>query len=78
VTNRLKQIIIDMNTFIGVNLDELGIFDRRTPEKVRERIEMGDAFLREVVERGKECVWHTMGHRWRCPRGLIRFSRIFF
>jgi predicted nucleotidyltransferase len=25
----------------------------RTPEKVRERIEMGDSFLREILEQGK-------------------------
>jgi hypothetical protein len=25
----------------------------RSPEKVRERIEMGDPFLREILERGK-------------------------
>jgi len=25
----------------------------RTPEKVRERIEMGDTFMREIVERGR-------------------------
>jgi len=25
----------------------------RTPDKVRERVEMGDAFMREIVERGR-------------------------
>ncbi len=25
----------------------------RTPEKVRERIEMGDTFMREILEQGK-------------------------
>ncbi len=33
----------------------------RTPEKVRERIEMGDAFMREILDQGK--VLYEADHR---------------
>ncbi len=44
-----KSVEIRMKLRPGFPMDLLV----RTPEKVRERIEMGDTFLQEILERGK-------------------------
>lgn len=44
-----KAVEIQMKLHPGFPMDLLV----RTPEKVRERIEMGDVFMREIVEQGK-------------------------
>jgi predicted nucleotidyltransferase len=44
-----KSVEIRMRLRPGFPMDLLV----RTPEKVRERIEMGDAFMREILDQGK-------------------------
>jgi len=44
-----KSVEIRMKLRPGFPIDLLV----RTPEKVRERIEMGDTFMREILEQGK-------------------------
>jgi uncharacterized protein len=44
-----KAVEIQMRLRPGFPMDLLV----RTPEKVRERLEMGDTFMREILERGR-------------------------
>jgi hypothetical protein len=39
----------------------------RTPEKVRERLEMGDGFMREILTKGK--VLYEAQHQWMAGKG---------
>lgn len=46
-TTQAIQIVNELNTLAPIDLLV------RTPEEVRERLKIGDSFLREIVERGK-------------------------
>jgi predicted nucleotidyltransferase len=46
-TTQAIQIVNGLNTLAPIDLLV------RTPEEVQERLEIGDSFLREIVERGK-------------------------
>jgi uncharacterized protein len=52
-----KSVAIRMKLRPGFPMDLLV----RTPEKVRERIEMGDSFMREILDQGK--VLYEADHR---------------
>jgi predicted nucleotidyltransferase len=53
-----KAVEIQMKLRSGFPIDLLV----RTPEKVRERLEMGDTFMREILEQSK--VLQKADHRW--------------
>jgi uncharacterized protein len=46
-TKKAVEILIRLKTTLSTDLLV------RTPEQIRERIEMGDFFMQEIVERGK-------------------------